>query len=103
MQPALVPCRACNAPVSTRANECPRCGQPAQAAHAQSQRAGVTLLAILALCFGVLWYACSDFKRFSKEDDAKFCKEWLSYYDSFCKVHPDNCKEGPRKLARCDP
>lgn len=34
--------------------------------------------------------------------DTKFCQEQLSYYESFCKVYPKNCTEGPRKLARCD-
>lgn len=105
----LEPCRACGLPISTQAGACPRCGQPLPTVAVQNQaqsnqvRAGATLTIILLICFGGYWYSCENYKDFSRKEDQKFCKEWLGYYENFCKVYPDHCAEGPRKLAKCDP
>jgi len=74
-------------------------------ARAAKQRRGaqLALLAIVGtLAFG-WWYACNSYSRSSSNYDAKFCAENLSYYETYCRDWPDHCKEGPRKLARCDP
>jgi len=107
---ALVSCSECAKKVSAEASVCPGCGHPVpptQEAVAEAKRkqssAGLTLLVLLAVCFGFLWYCCNSVKESTKALDAKSCHEWLSYYETFCKSYPEKCTEGPRKLAKCDP
>jgi len=58
--------------------------------------------------FGVLaymaWFLVSLYSAHQQGSppDAKFCSEWLNYYETFCKAYPSHCAEGPRKKARCD-
>lgn len=109
---SLSPCPACGAPISAQAPACPRCGQPTPNAAAQKTKKTNTVLFALMLLAGVgyvVWREHTSSVEFAakkaderKQQDAEFCRKNLDYYTGFCKTWPDNCKEGPRKLARCD-
>lgn len=99
---ALVACAECKKEVSTEAATCPHCGAPTAKTVQGSKRAGSTLFVLLAASCLIMWWAWRSFSAHSATSDAAFCKENLSYYEAFCASDPSNCKEGARKLAKCE-
>lgn len=59
---------------------------------------------VLLLVGGWIWYRNTKSETHAKlkAQDAEFCAKNLDYYNNYCASWPDHCKEGPRKLARCD-